>query len=327
VESRTPDHEAPSGQPAGSGPPDHPLDRVGPGNGASPTSPGLDGRAPHGAGQQPALADTKRRRRSLGGIAALGVLIVANLAKLKGLLLVVAKLKFFASGASAIVSVAAYALIFGLPFAIGFVALLFVHEMGHVIAARREGVKASAPLFIPFLGAAIALKSLPDDAAAEARVGLGGPILGTAGCLVPLGLWLTTGEDIYQALTYTGLFLNLINLAPVLPLDGGRAVVALSPWLWFVGFGLLLGAVVAFPQFAFFLVLVLLLGSYETYRRWRARNTSEGRRFLKVAPRVRLAIAGVYVGLVLVLVAGMNATYLERDLDDADGGSSVTAVR
>ena len=86
-----------------------------------------------------------------------------------------------------LVSIAAYALIWGWQFAVGFVLLLLVHEMGHVIQLRREGIEASAPMFIPFLGAVVAAKSLGDDAAAEARVGLAGPILGTIGTLVPLG--------------------------------------------------------------------------------------------------------------------------------------------
>ena len=86
-----------------------------------------------------------------------------------------------------LVSIAAYALIWGWSFAVGFVALLFVHEIGHVIQLRREGIQASAPMFIPFLGAVVTAKSMGDDAAAEARVGLAGPVLGTIGTLVPLG--------------------------------------------------------------------------------------------------------------------------------------------
>ena len=93
-----------------------------------------------------------------------------------------------------LVSIVAYQLIFGWPFAVGFVLLLLLHELGHVIQLRREGVEASAPMFIPFLGAVISAKSLGDDAAAEARVGLAGPILGTIATLIPLGIWLATGE-------------------------------------------------------------------------------------------------------------------------------------
>ena len=87
-----------------------------------------------------------------------------------------------------LVSIAAYSFLWGWKFAAGFVLLLLVHEMGHVIQLRREGIEASAPMFIPFLGAAVMAKSLGEDATAEARVGLAGPILGTLGCLALLPL-------------------------------------------------------------------------------------------------------------------------------------------
>ena len=150
----------------------------------------------------------------------------------KAIILLLPKLKIFTTSASMLVSIAAYALIWGWSFAVGFVLLLLLHEVGHVIQLRREGVEASAPMFIPFLGAVIAAKSMGDDAAAEARVGLAGPILGSLATLVPLGIWLATGEEFWQALAYVGFFLNLLNLLPVLPLDGGRAMAALSPWVW-----------------------------------------------------------------------------------------------
>src|SRR5919112_4958503 len=135
-------------------------------------------------------------RRALGILAALGVLAVKFAAKLKGVLLLLPKLKLFTTSASMLVSIGAYSLIWGWKFAVGFVLLLLVHEMGHVLQARREGLDASAPLFIPFLGAAIALKELPKDAAVEARVGLAGPVLGSLGTCIPLALWLVTGEDL-----------------------------------------------------------------------------------------------------------------------------------
>lgn len=145
------------------------------------------------------------------------------------------KIKAVSTLGTMFISIAAYALAFGWPFAVGFVLLLFIHEMGHVIQLRREGVEASAPIFIPFVGAVIAAKSLGEDAAAEARVGLAGPILGTAGTLVPLSIWLATGNDLWRALAYIGFFINLINLLPVLPLDGGRAMAVLGPKVWIAG--------------------------------------------------------------------------------------------
>ncbi|HYH89997.1 MAG TPA: site-2 protease family protein, partial [Solirubrobacteraceae bacterium] len=167
----------------------------------------------------------------------LGPLVVAGVLLLKfgkvGLLLLT-KAKFLTTSASMLVSVAAYALIWGWKFAAGFVALLFLHEMGHYIQLRREGVKPSGMVFIPFLGAAVAARSLGGSALAEARVGLAGPILGSLACLVPAGIWLATGEEFWQALAFTGFFLNLFNLIPVVPFDGGRAMAAMAPWMWFV---------------------------------------------------------------------------------------------
>src|SRR5207302_3761276 len=132
--------------------------------------------------------------------------------------------KVLTTAGTAFVSVAAYSLFFGWTFALGIVVLLFVHEMGHVIQLRREGIKASAPTFIPFFGAFIAAKSLGDNAVAEARVGLAGPILGSIGSAACILVWHATGSDIWRALAFTGFFLNLFNLLPVVPLDGRRAM-------------------------------------------------------------------------------------------------------
>jgi Zn-dependent protease len=116
-------------------------------------------------------------REKLG---ALGAAIVALGAKLKAVLLILPKVKLFATAGTALVSVAAYATIWGWQFGVGLVVLLFVHEMGHVVALRRHGLKASAPMFVPFMGAVIWARSLGDDALTESRVGLAGPIFGAA---------------------------------------------------------------------------------------------------------------------------------------------------
>ena len=101
---------------------------------------------------EPVRRPTKRlRQRALAILAAIG----GALAKLKTLVLLLPKLKLLATAATAVVSIGAYSLLFGWVFAAGFVALLFIHEMGHVLQLRREGIKASAPMFIPFLGAVI----------------------------------------------------------------------------------------------------------------------------------------------------------------------------
>src|ERR1700730_3034467 len=154
--------------------------------GGRPSTPVLGGDeplAPAGGGnpvEQPEAGRERARtwrKRIGGGLAAAGALVVKFFAAIKGLLLLVPKLKLLTTGGTALVSVAAYSLFWGWTFALGFVVLLFVHEMGHVIQLRREGIKATAPMFIPFLGALISAKSLGETALAEARVGLAGPIL------------------------------------------------------------------------------------------------------------------------------------------------------
>jgi len=244
------------------------------------------------------------RRSSLRGrIGAALTAVVAFLAKFKAILLVLPKLKLFASAGTMLVSLAAYSVVFGWPFAAGFVALLFVHEMGHVIALRREGIKATPPMFIPFLGAVIGARSLGEDAAAEARVGLAGPILGSLGAAACIVVWQLTGNDVWRALAFTGFFLNLFNLVPLVPLDGGRAMAAMAPWMWFVGL---------FPNPV--ILLILLLGGFETYKRWKLRRSGNPsqRAYYRVSRRDRALVAVAYLSLIALLVAGMHATILPR---------------
>jgi Zn-dependent protease len=249
-----------------------------------------------------------------GGAVAAGLLIVKFGAKLKVVLFALPKLKLFTTSASMLVSIVAYQLIFGWPFAVGFVLLLLLHEMGHVIQLRREGVEASAPMFIPFLGAVIAAKSMGKDAAAEARVGLAGPILGTIATLVPLGIWLATGDEFWQALAYIGFFLNLFNLLPVVPLDGGRAMAALSPWVWFAGFAGLIVLTFFFPNPI--LLLVILFGGLESWRRWKNRKSPESQAYHDIPTRTRVYVAATYLLLAALLAVGVAETYLERDFSD-----------
>jgi Zn-dependent protease len=248
------------------------------------------------------------RKRAAGA----GAALLALLAKAKSLLLLLPKLKLLATFGSAFVSIAAYALLWGWPFAAGFVALLFLHELGHVIQLRREGIKASAPMFIPFLGAVISARSLGSNAAAEARVGLAGPILGSVASAVPLVIWLATGSDFWRALAYIGFFLNLFNLLPVLPLDGGRAMAALSPAVWLVGLVALVAVAIVFPNPIVFLILVF--GGIESWRRWRARSTETGRAYHRVPPRTRALVAATYLGLAGLLAAGVAETFVARGI-------------
>ncbi|HLI58956.1 MAG TPA: site-2 protease family protein [Solirubrobacteraceae bacterium] len=247
-------------------------------------------------------------------IAPLGAALIALLTKLKTVLLFLGQFKLLVTAGSMAVSLVAYASIWGWTFALGFVVLLLVHELGHVIALRREGIPASAPMFIPFLGAVVSARSLGDDALAEARVGLAGPVLGSIGAGACLLAWRLTGHDYWRALGFTGLFLNLFNLLPVVPLDGGRAMAAMSPWMWCVGFAATVALAVAFPNPV--IIIIAIVAALETWRRLRARRSGDpdAAAYYRVSPRGRALVALTYLGLVALLVLGMHATHLHRTL-------------
>jgi Zn-dependent protease len=274
---------------------------------APPTPPAGDpfGRQPH------KLSPARDLRKRIGSALAAGAALVAKFfAAIKGFLLLLPKVKLLTTAGTALVSVVVYSLFFGWWFAIGFVVLLFVHEMGHVIQLRREGAKASAPMFIPGFGAVVMMKSLPDDALAEARVGLAGPILGTLGAGVCLAIAEATGSDLLRALAYVGFLLNLINLVPLVPFDGGRAMAAMAPSMWFLG----LGAMVALLLITgnTFLLIFIVLGGMETWRRWKLRRTRslEQAAYYRVATLHRLLVGAVYITLIAVLAAGMETAYV-----------------
>jgi Zn-dependent protease len=252
----------------------------------------------------------RSRLKKLGGF----LLPLAVLAgKAKFLFLALIKVKAVTTLGTMFISIAAYTLAFGWPFAVGLVLLLFVHEMGHVIQLRREGVEASAPIFIPFLGAMIAAKSLGKDAVAEARVGLAGPILGSIGTLIPLAVYLATGSDLWRAIAYVGFFINLINLLPVLPLDGGRAMAVLGPKVWIAGILIAVAATVFFLG-PFMLIFVLLLGGPELYHRFKNRHSEESRTFYAVPTRTKVAVGAIYLALAALLIVGAAETYVPRTL-------------
>ena len=209
------------------------------------------------------------------------------------------------------VSAAIYVWIGGWWFGIGLVVLLFVHEMGHVLEAKRQGLPVSAPLFIPFLGAAIQMKRMPQSAWHEALNGIAGPILGSAGAAAcwALGEYLDSRPLI--ALAFLGFFINLFNLIPFLPLDGGRIAVAIHPGIVAVGLVALIGLVVVRPNPI--LILILIVGGMETWRRWQARNHPESQEYYRVRPWQRIVIAVLYFGLAAFLVFAMHETHVPRN--------------
>ncbi len=260
--------------------------------------------------EQPQPERRRSRLKRTFGPALAG--LIALLTKLKMLLLLLPKLKLLTTAGTMLVSMAAYSLLFGWQFAAGFVVLLLVHEMGHVIQLRREGIKASAPMFIPFLGALISAKSLGENALAEARVGLAGPVLGSIGAAACILVWHATGNDLWRALAFTGFFLNLFNLLPVVPLDGGRAMAAMSPWMWLAGFAALIPLVFVFSNPI--MLIILLIAGMETYKRFKQRRAGgpQQEAYYKVRPLDRALVAAIYLSLIALLVVGMHATALTR---------------
>ena len=249
-------------------------------------------------------------RKLWAPIAAFGLLLW----KLKFIAVAIFKLKIFTVAGSMLVSILAYGLLWGWQFAVGFVLLLFVHELGHVFEAKRQGLPVSAPLFIPFLGAMIMLKGNPEDAWREAKVAIAGPILGTLGAFVAWGLGEAYDSDLLIALAFTGFFLNLFNLLPIVPLDGGRIVAAVHPVLWGLGLLGLLGLTIYAPNPI--LIVILVIGGIELWRRWQEwRNpTPEVASYYKVSRSQRIMAGLGYIGLAAILALAMAATFVERQL-------------
>jgi Zn-dependent protease len=232
--------------------------------------------------------------------------------KLKFVFAAIFKFKIFSVAGSMLVSVAAYALLWGWQFAVGFVVLLFVHELGHVFEAKRQGIPASAPMFIPFLGALITLKRMPENAWNEAKLAIAGPILGGLGAAAVWAVGESQDSELLVALAFTGFFLNLFNMAPISPLDGGRIVAAIHPGLWLAGLAVLLGLTILAPNPI--LILILVLGAFESWRRWQHRKDPTSAVYYRISGGQRVAAGVAYVVVAALLTLGMTGTFVERDL-------------
>jgi Zn-dependent protease len=211
---------------------------------------------------------------------------------------------------SIFVSAAVYVWLGGWWFGIGLIVLLFVHEMGHVLEAKRQGLPVSVPVFIPFMGAMITTKRMPHDAWREARLAIAGPIVGSLGALALYLLGVAYDSRPLKAIAFLGFLINLFNLIPVIPLDGGRISAALHPALWFIGLLALLGLTIFRPNPI--LIIILVLAASELWRRWKLRDHPQLQEYYRVAPHRRLIIGLLYFGLAALLVLGMHATHVPR---------------
>lgn len=214
-------------------------------------------------------------------------------------LLIAGKLgKFLLTGGTMLLSIFTYAIVYGWWYAVGFVALLFMHEMGHFLAARQRGLDVGAPTFIPFVGAWIQLKDQPFDAETEAFIGIAGPMLGSAAAFVCYLIARDSGSSLLFALSYAGFVLNLFNLIPITPLDGGRIVSVISPRIWLLGIPMLIGVFV-WNQSPLLLVIAIV-AIPQAWKVLQSRDVMESAYYC-AAVNVRYQYAFQYLALVAFL--------------------------
>jgi Zn-dependent protease len=208
--------------------------------------------------------------------------------------------KLATTGGTMLLSLAVYATIWGWPYAAGFIALMFAHEMGHYVAARQCGLNVSAPAFIPFVGAWINLKEQPRDVRTEAYVAMAGPLVGTVSA-VAIYLWSRwTGSTLLLAIAYAGLFLNLFNLLPVSPLDGGRITAIISPRVWLIGAPVMLAVLLYRPSPV--LALIAIIAFPQLIKAWKYDpKAPENLAYYGVPLQTKLEYGGLYLALTTYL--------------------------
>lgn len=253
-----------------------------------------------------------RIKKTLGPVGVALVVVLKFFAKLKFIIL--PALKFLPlllkSGGTMLLMIWVYTMMWGWKFAVGFVVLLLVHECGHLIVAKKFGLKVGAPVFIPFMGAFIALKEAPRNAWMEACVGIGGPMLGSLGAFACNTIGEMSNIPIFFALAWFGYFLNLFNLTPLGMLDGGRIVSAISRWLWIPGLAVLLWF--GWKNPANFIIWLILIASLPRVISLFRKRTEEERQYYEVTPVQRWAMSILYFGLIASLIFGMHLA--ARDL-------------
>ena len=217
---------------------------------------------------------------------------------MKLLLVLVALLKsgkVLATGGSMLISMAAYSMLYGWKFSLGFIVLLFTHEMGHFLAARQRGLNVGAPTFIPFVGAWIEMKEMPRNAEIEAYVGFGGPLIGTIATLSCYFAARYFDSNLLMTIAYAGFMLNLFNLIPISPLDGGRITSILTPRIWLLGVPVLLGWFLWRPSPM--LIVVAMLAFPQLVKAFRYSKHTDGAEYFEVGPEHRLTYSIYYIGL------------------------------
>lgn len=216
--------------------------------------------------------------------------------------------KILLSGGSMLLSLVAYAFLLGWRYAAGFVALIFVHELGHYLAARQRGLDVGLPTFIPFVGAWVELKEQPRDVETEAWVGFAGPLLGTVAALGCYLLARASGSQLLLALSYAGFFLNLFNLIPLSPFDGGRITAILSPRVWLLGVPVLIG--IFFWRPSPLLVVMAVIALPQVVKAWNFDPAlAENRTYYAASLETRMTYALYYLSLLVFLAVMAHDTH------------------
>jgi Zn-dependent protease len=208
--------------------------------------------------------------------------------------------KLLISVGSMLLTIWVYAQIYGVSFAVGFVGMIAIHEMGHYLAARQRNLDVSLPAFIPFVGAWINLREHPHDSETEAYVAYAGPFVGTLAAFAAFYQAKISGDDFWMALAYSGFMLNLFNMLPISPLDGGRITQVLSPRIWLLGAPLL--AALFFYRPSPMLVLIGIMCIPSLLAAWRYDpNAPEALAYRDMPDRTRYEYALMYFGLTAFL--------------------------
>lgn len=255
-----------------------------------------------------------KMKRSIPRLVSGGLLLIGlALLKLKGLaILLIEKIRlllvnpfegfgaiqFAVAGGSIVATVAAYAMTkYPLGLVIGFVLITLVHEIGHAVVIRAKGLRTGYMVFIPFVGGAVTMKDQARTAYDDAQIGLAGPIAGTFASLVALQIFKWTDHPLYLLIALAGFILNLFNLLPIGPLDGGRISAAVTKWMWVIGGGILTYKAISQPNAL--LILVLVLSLFQVYASILREKKED--KYYEVTVAQRAAIAIAYFSLVIFL--------------------------
>jgi len=243
--------------------------------------------------------------KSRAGLLSSGVLGTAMLLGGKTKYLIGAlKLTKFASLGSMLLTVGTYSMFFGVPYAVGMVSLILVHESGHALVMKHYNIPFSPMIFVPFVGASVSMNQIPRDAYQEAMIALGGPVLGSLGAFGVAGAAQLTDSQLLYALADFGFMINLFNMLPIGMMDGGRICGALSPYSGLVGLGmggsLIYMDMISNPIF----YLVMMGGAYTTFQRFYYPDNLP-LNYYKISPQERAILTGSYFGLLGFLVSCM----------------------